>query len=94
MNAVQRMQSITNYLNPTDLDQNNGNQEINQQAELYGDKYNIKPDGVTRIWFTNPCGIGVNPNDIKSHDSFNFLRRKSKTDIFGLATKWFSYLLF
>ena len=49
LNAVQRMQSITNYLNPTDLDQNNGNQEINQQAELYGDKYNIKPDGVTRI---------------------------------------------
>jgi len=30
------------------------------------------------LWFTNPCGIGVDPLHPKSDMSFSFLKQKSK----------------
>ena len=53
--------------------------------EYYGDNFTSKADGTTRIWFTNPCGIGVRAYDQKSHESFSFLKNRSRCDIFGLA---------
>jgi len=55
------------------------------EETLYGLPYTSKASDVIRVWYTNPCGIGVNPNHLKSDDSFSFLRSKSKCDVFGLA---------
>jgi len=51
----------------------------------HGHKYQSKLPQTIRLWYTNPCGIGVDPYAQKSDDSFFFLRNKSKMDIFGLA---------
>ena len=51
----------------------------------YGLKHTTKASNVTRLWFTNPCGIGVDPLHPKSDTSFSFLKNTSKCDIFGLA---------
>ena len=53
--------------------------------EYYGMKHTAKASNVTRLWFTNPCGIGVDPMHPKSDTSFTFLKRNSRCDIFGLA---------
>jgi len=57
----------------------------NEEGENYGDLHSRKMKSTVRVWFTNPCGVGLDPNKIKSHNSFYFLRYKSKCDIFGFA---------
>jgi len=49
--------------------------------------------GTVKVWFTNPCGVGIDPNKIKSHNSFYFLRYKSKCDIFVFAETNFNWYL-
>ena len=51
----------------------------------FGHKHTTKAPNVIRLRFTNPCGIGIDQNHIKSDDSFRFLKNDSKCDIFGLA---------
>ena len=51
----------------------------------YGDRYTKKSNGSIRVWFTNPCGISINPHKLKNHNSMYFLRYKSRCDYFGLA---------
>jgi len=75
---------ISDYLQPHD-DDLEGDRSASTNSDYYGEAYTSKADGTIRIWFTNPCGIGINHNDIKSHDSFKFLRQKSRCDLFGLA---------
>jgi len=55
------------------------------KAQCYGDKHTKKGDGTIRVWFTNPCGIGINPHKIKNHSNLCFLRYKSRCDVFGFA---------
>ena len=66
---------------------------MDKRLDYFGDSHTKKADGTIRLWFTNPCcGIGVKHDDIKSHDSMNFLRSKSRCDIFGFAetnVNWF-----
>jgi len=65
------------------------------QDEYYGMNHTVKASNITRLWFTNPCGIGVDPHHIKSDSSFSYLKQKSKCDIFGLAeTNVHWYLLY
>jgi len=47
----------------------------------WGHSFRTKPSKVIRIWYTNPCGIGLDSDDIKSHASFTFLKNKSKSNI-------------
>jgi len=76
---------ISNYLNFKEDDTRVQHEAASIDPEYYGEAYTSKADGTVRIWFTNPGGIGLNHNDIKSHDSFKFLNRKSRCDIFGMA---------
>ena len=65
---------------------------MDKRLDYFGESHTKKADGTIRLWFTNPCGIGVKHDDIKSHDSMNFLRSKSRCDIFGFAetnVNWF-----
>jgi len=55
------------------------------QDPYYGMTHTTKASNVTRLWFTNPCGLGVDPLHPKSDSSFSFLKQKSKCDVFGLA---------
>ena len=64
---------------------NNNTTDKEEEDPYYGMKHTTKASNVTRLWFTNPCGIGVDPLHPKSDSSFSFLRQKSKCDIFGLA---------
>ena len=62
------------------------NKEENYAVEeSYGDPYTTKFEETIRLWYTNPCGIGIDSTSLKSDDSFYFLRNKSKCDVFGLA---------
>jgi len=56
-----------------------------EDGDHHGDLHTRKNKESVRVWFTNPCGIGIDPNKIKNHNSFYFLCYKSKCDIFGLA---------
>jgi len=51
----------------------------------WGAPHTSKSSTTMRIWYTNPCGIGIDAYDIKSHSSFEFLRHHSKCDIVCLA---------
>lgn len=51
----------------------------------FGDKHTYKPEDTIRVWYTNPCGLGLDHHHPKSDDSFNFLQHQSQADIFGLA---------
>ena len=53
--------------------------------EPWGDTYKTKTDGVIRIWYSNPCGLGLNPTNSKSHNAFAFLSHHSQADIVCLA---------
>lgn len=55
------------------------------ELKIYGETHTTKATDVIRLWYTNPCGIGVNPYHIKSDESFSFLKSKSKCDVVGLA---------
>ena len=43
-----------------------------------------QPD-TTRIWMTNPNGLGTNPNNTKYNSTFKYIHFKSKADIVCLA---------
>jgi len=81
-NRNQQTNKIHSYMkvNPDNLEQTD-----EQEESLYGLPHTTKSSDVIRLWYTNPCGIGVNPTHLKSDDSFSFLRSKSKCDVFGLA---------
>ena len=82
---------IYNYFHQEGNEKNN----TNDGDHYFGMKHTIKASNVTRLWFTNPCGIGVDPQHPKSDTSFSYLCRKSKCDIFGLAeTNVHWYLLY
>jgi len=51
----------------------------------WGQSYRTKSPKTIRIWYTNPCGVGLDSDDVKSHASFSFLHHKSKADIVCLA---------
>ena len=36
--------------------------ETSENGEQFGDLHTKKMKNIVRIWFTNPCGIGVDPN--------------------------------
>ena len=77
---------IVDYLKLTEADENNIPDKMNKKnPDYFGEHHKIKADGTMRIWFTNPCGIGIKHDDIKSHDSFKFLSQKSRCDIFGFS---------
>ena len=59
--------------------------EPDQSETTYGSTHTTKPKDCIRLWFTNPCGLGIDPFSHKSDDSLHFLRYKSKCDIFGLS---------
>ena len=42
-------------------------------------------DNCIRIWYSNPCGLGINPTGTKSHHTFSFLHKKSKADVVCLS---------
>ena len=56
-----------------------------EEDPYFGDKHTHKSSGNIRVWYTNPCGVGLDPHHPKSDDSFNFLKNQSQCDIFGLA---------
>jgi len=77
---------MLNYVTVTDMEGNEINRDDGKKdPEYFGEHHTRKADGTLRIWFTNPCGIGIRHDDIKSYDSFKFLCKKSRCDIFGLA---------
>lgn len=78
-NEKQQSNKITEYLTSPN------HHDPKSKDEYFGHSQKNKPNNVIRLWFTNPCGIRVDPNHIKSDDSFRFLRRESKCDIFGMA---------
>ena len=51
----------------------------------FGDDYTKKAENSIRLWFTNPCGIGLDHRNSKSHASLKFIKMKSKADLIGLA---------
>ena len=53
--------------------------------EPWDDAYKIKNNDTIRIWYTNPCGLGLNPNNSKSHNAFAFLSHHSQADVICLA---------
>jgi len=55
------------------------------EDNTFGDYYKNKDKNVIRIWYTNPCGIGINHASTKSHGSLHFLKYKSRADLIGLA---------
>jgi len=87
MNQMKQKSKICDYLNIHEQYKQElaGRLKTNEESEYYGDLHTKKLKETVRIWFTNPCGIGIDPNKIKNHNSFYFLRYKSKCDIFGLA---------
>ena len=53
--------------------------------ETWGDNFTTKSQNSIRIWYTNPNGLGLNPNNTKSHNAFSFMYHKSKADVLCLA---------
>jgi len=78
---IKRNKRITEYI--ADSKSTFPNHDSDDQH--LGDPYQQKQSEVVRIWYTNPCGIGLNHNNSKSHGSFQFMKSKSKADIIGLA---------
>jgi len=82
-NQTKQRSRISDYLQiPTNMA---SQLEKKDTSDQYGDNYTSKSDGTIRIWFTNPCGIGVRAYEQKSHESFAFLKNRSRCDIFGFA---------
>ena len=79
-NQYSQKNKIYNYM----INATNPN-EIDPSEDTYGSTYTTKSKDSIRLWFTNPCGLGIDPYSHKSDDSLHFLRHKSKCDIFGLA---------
>ena len=58
---------------------------LSTEDETWGDLFTHKNINTVRVWYTNPRGLGINPNGTKSHSTFQFLYRRSKADIVCLA---------
>ena len=78
---IKRTQRITEYV----ADSKSTFPEDDQEDCHFGDPHSQKERGVVRLWYTNPCGLGINHNTTKSHGSFQYLKSKSKADLIGLA---------
>ena len=87
LDSLRQKSKICDYMNINDQYRKELDARITtvNDGEYFGDYHTKKIKESVRVWFTNPCGIGLDPNKIKSHNSFYFLRYKSKCDIFGLA---------
>jgi len=77
---IKRIQRITEYVAESQTNFPN-----HYEDDTFGDYYKNKERDVIRIWYTNPCGIGINHASSKSHGSLQFLKSKSKADLIGLA---------
>ena len=62
-----------------------GNKSDDLCNELWGDNFTFKHPNTIRIWYTNPCGLGLNPTSTKSHNTFSFMYHRSQSDILSLA---------
>ena len=62
-----------------------GNENDDITNDLWGHSFATKSQNTIRIWYTNPRGLGPNPNNHKSHNAMMFLSRKSQADIVCLA---------
>ena len=62
-----------------------GNKSDELCNELWGDNFTFKHPNTIRIWYTNPCGLGLNPTSTKSHNTFSFMYHRSQSDILSLA---------
>ena len=78
---IKRTQRITEYI----ADTKHLFPEHDKEDELCGDSHTQKELGSIRLWYTNPCGLGISHNSSKSHGSFQFIKSKSKADLIGLA---------
>ena len=58
-----------------------GKKRDEQEATYFGTEHDRKGNNIIRLWFTNPCGLGVDAQGIKSHDSFHFLKKESCSDV-------------
>jgi len=74
-------QKLEEYLADSDYYQSRDD----EKDTLFGDSYKQKAEGTVRLWFTNPCGIGLDHKNSKSHASLKFMKLKSKSDVVGLA---------
>ena len=61
------------------------NNKDRHDTEQWGDHHNQKDSDSIRVWYTNPCGIGVDARSTKSHGSLRFLKNSSKADVVCLA---------
>jgi len=85
-NQTSHSTRISDYMNLNEQYLNELNSKVKKNDQSwYGDKYTSKYIGSICLWFTNPCGIGINPNKLKNHNSLSFLGYKSRCDYFGLA---------
>ena len=60
---IKRTQRITEYI----ADKNHHFSEHDKEDELCGDPHTQKKRDSIRLWYTNPCGLGVNHNSSKFH---------------------------
>jgi len=80
-----RMLRLEAYYNKENEERDGREKNEEPQDQQYGASHKQKQDDSIRVWFTNPCGIGIDPKSLKSHGSFRFVKSKSKADIIGLA---------
>ena len=87
LHQLHQKSKICDYMNLNEEYQKELDARIDskEKGDHHGDLHTKKNKETVRVWFTNPCGIGIDPNKIKNHNSFYFLCYKSKCDIFGLA---------
>lgn len=68
-------QSMFDYL-PLSYQQRFETKSDDPRNELWGDKFTTKMPNTLRVWYTNPCGLELNPNSTKSHNTFSSLSQK------------------
>ena len=59
--------------------------EMHTINDDWGNTYKTKDSDSIRIWLSNPNGLGLNPNNSKSHNAFEFPKKKSQSDITNLV---------
>ena len=85
-NQTKQSSRISDYMDLNQRYQDDLNKRVKDVDQTwYRDKYTTKNNGSIRVWFTNPCGLSINPHKLKNHNSLYFLRYKSRCDYFGLA---------
>ena len=76
--------SLFDYL-PPQFQERYGSKAEERINQEWGKTYIVKSPNTIRIRYTNPNGLGINPNSAKSHSTFSFLYHKSMADIICLA---------